>query len=278
MIVYRPRPPLDVVVERFWWNLRAEPSTVYEHHLPLGNAQFVVALHDEPLSWAADRSDVLHRWTAGIVHGPQSSYYVSGPKPRGFVVGVSFRPGAAGAVLGFPAGELTDRHVPLEELWGARGRWLHERLAATATPDAAFAVLEDTLAARLRSPLLMHPAVACALHASAADVPQQRVTQIQWETGYSAKHFIAIFRDTVGLTPKRYLRIQRFGSAVRQLAAGWTGTLAELAAAAGYADQSHLTREFREFAGVAPTAYRPAAATSAHHHVAGDLALRGSTR
>jgi AraC-like DNA-binding protein len=42
--------------------------------------------------------------------------------------------------------------------------------------------------------------------------------------------------------------------------------MADLAALAGYTDQSHLIREFKEFAGITPTQYRPRAPDSAHHH------------
>jgi len=108
----------------------------------------VFALHDEPIAWAADPGGKLHAWTAGIVHGPQSSYFVTGPKPCGSVVGVSFRPGAAGAILGVPASALTDRHVTIYELRGSRGRLLHERLATAATPETAYAILEEAVSAR----------------------------------------------------------------------------------------------------------------------------------
>ena len=276
-ISYRPRSPLGLVVERFWWQRRAEPSLRSEHILPTGKVQLVIALHDAPFSWSPDCRSEPAVWAGGIVHGPQSSYYLTGPKPRGATIGVAFRPGAAGAALGIPIGELTDRHVTLEELWGSRGRLLHERLAATTTPEAAFALLEAELIARLRLPLLIHPAVAQALHPGAGEIsdetsgklsPERTVAEIQSRSGYSAKHFIALFRAAVGLTPKNYLRIRRFGGVAQLLAAGrGADSLAELANAAGYADQSHMTREFRALAGVTPTAYRPAAATSAYHHV-----------
>jgi AraC-like DNA-binding protein len=187
-------------------------------------------------------------------------------------MGASLRAGAAGALLGVPVSELADRHIAIADLWGRRGRELHERLAETTTPQGAFEILEAALAARLRRPLLLHPAVAHALRAGS--VGALHVNEIQRETGYSAKHFIALFRAAVGLTPKQYLRIQRFGRVLQQLAAGPPVTLGDLAAAAGYSDQSHLTREFRELAGITPTQYRPAGARSEHHHVAADNAPR----
>ena len=279
MISYRPKAPLDVFVERIWWNDRARSSAHREHVLPSGKAQLVIALHDERLSWSTDLRGDSHAWTAGIVHGPQSSYYLTGPKPRGAVMGVSFRPGAAGpVVLGVPPSALTDGHVSLGDLWGSRGTVLRERLADAATPQAAFTILEEALTARLRRPPPVHPAVAHALRASLLEAPRPRVADIRRETGFSAKHFIALFRAAVGLTPKQYLRIRRFGTVLEHLAAERPGTLCDLAAAAGYADQSHLNREFRELAGIAPTEYRPPARTSEYHHIVAGRDLRAYPR
>jgi hypothetical protein len=68
-------------------------------------------LHDKPIScWKGSSQENSLIWTRGFLHGPQWSYFVSGPKPCGVVTGVSFRPGAAGSVLGLPLTELTDRH------------------------------------------------------------------------------------------------------------------------------------------------------------------------
>jgi hypothetical protein len=49
------------------------------------------------------------------------------------VAGIRFRPGVAGRFLGIAPRELTDRWAPLEDLWGRRGRGLHERLQEAAS-------------------------------------------------------------------------------------------------------------------------------------------------
>jgi len=243
--------------------------------LPSGRAQLVFALQEAPiLCWSSAGAEPIV-WSGGMVHGPQWSYYVAGPKPRGAAAGISFRPGAAGAVLGAPLSELADHHVPLDALWGARGPELHERLLTAAHPTAVFRLLEQSLGAGIQRPLLMHPAVAHALASCLPTCLPARVTDIRRAAGYSPRHFIALFRAAVGLTPKHYYRIQRFNDVVRRLAAGSGAPLADIALASGYSDQAHLTREFREFTGVTPTQYHPSGAWSPLHHRAQGRAAHG---
>ena len=76
----------------------------------------------------------------------------------------------------------------------------------------------------------------------------------------SERRLRALFADGVGLSPKHFARIDR----VRTVLAAASGVRwADVAAAAGYYDQSHMTSEFRHLMGVPPTAFaagrRPAA-------------------
>lgn len=271
MIRYRPAPPLDAAIDCIWLSHRREHYAHWEHLLPSGKAQLVIPLHDSPIQWAAPGSKIeWHSWTRGVIHGPQSRYYLAGAKPSGTVVGASFRAGMAAPILGSPLNELRDRHVSIEELWGYRGLELHERLSGIRAPMDVCRALEAELIAKICRPLLIHPAIAYALRPEGFGTGSARVDEIQRRTGYSPRHFIELFHSAVGLTPKHFYRVQRFSSALSRLAQGPSagGTkLAHVAFAAGYADQAHFSREFRELAGVAPSAYYPPAANSEHHHV-----------
>lgn len=234
--------------------------------LPSGCAQLVFALHDRPIAWRSGASTAAPVWwTGGVVHGPQWAYYLAGPKPPGIVAGVSFKPGAA-AILGVAAMALTDQHVSVEDLWGAHGRHVQERLREADSADAVFELLERELYARLERPILIHPAVAQALRAAGPGGSTRRVSEIQRESRYSARHFNALFKSAVGITPKHYCRLQRFTAALRCRAAVPAPDLAAIAAIAGYSDQSHMTREFREFAGISPAQYRPEGPDRIFHH------------
>jgi AraC-like DNA-binding protein len=265
MLRYQPASPLAQYVECFWWSERSEPQDYCEHILPSGRAQLVFALHDRPFFYKAGDSPEWSTWSRSIVRGPQRGHYIVGPKPCGTVMGVSLRAGCAGAVLGVAASELAGQHVCLETLWGQRGEELRQRLFAADTSHIAFRIMETYLTARIRAPFLMHPAIARAL--ASTRLPP-RMSTFQRAEGCSPRHFIALFSASVGITPKHYYRVQRFNEVARCIASSTASSLAELAALVGYSDQAHLTREFREFAGVPPTRYRGHSASPLHHPIA----------
>jgi AraC-like DNA-binding protein len=75
------------------------------------------------------------------------------------------------------------------------------------------------------------------------------------EVGWSRRHLGAQFRAEFGVTPRETLRIARFQRARQRLQQPGRPALATVAADTGYADQAHLTREWRRLAGSTPTAW-----------------------
>jgi AraC-like DNA-binding protein len=69
----------------------------------------------------------------------------------------------------------------------------------------------------------------------------------------SAYRLVRVFHGAVGLPPHKYLTQRRVAAAKRLLAAGTS--LADVAAATGFVDQSHLTRHFKRMVGIAPGRY-----------------------
>jgi AraC-like DNA-binding protein len=168
-------------------------------------------------------------------------------------VQVDLSPLAAGRLLGVPMRELANEVVDLDALLGRAAGELAERLWEASGWESRFALLDAALAARLAAAPPPPGGVAHAwrrLTASAGAVP---IAALAAQLGYSRRHLAARFHEHVGLGPKRLARILRFERVAAGLRAG--RELAELAYACGYADQPHLNRDFRAFAGVTPTAY-----------------------
>jgi AraC family transcriptional regulator len=70
-------------------------------------------------------------------------------------------------------------------------------------------------------------------------------------------HLARLFKQTLGVSPHQHVIQVRVNSA-RSLLAASTGrrSLAEIASAVGFADQSHLTRHFKRITGVTPRQFR----------------------
>ncbi|MDA9520205.1 hypothetical protein XI06_07530 [Bradyrhizobium sp. CCBAU 11434] len=74
-------------------------------------------------------------------------------------------------------------------------------------------------------------------------------------TGLTAKHFARAFKQSTGLPPHQYLILQRIEAAKRHLIDGKM-SLASIALACGFADQSHFAATFRRAVGASPGAWR----------------------
>jgi AraC family transcriptional regulator len=73
--------------------------------------------------------------------------------------------------------------------------------------------------------------------------------------GVSASYFSHQFRNSLGVAPHQYL-LQRRLERARTLLQDNRRSIAEIASATGFSDQSHLTRHFKRRFGVTPQGYR----------------------
>jgi len=164
-------------------------------------------------------------------------------------VGVRFHPGMAGAFLRTAPGELTDRILTAEALWGRRARDLAARLDDAPTSAHWIAILLETL----RPPAHASP-VQRALEALTASHGTADLDWAARQANLSPRHFRRRCLEEAGLAPKHLCRILRFRRACQLASAAARPEWAGIAADAGYFDQAHLIRDFREFAGATPMA------------------------
>ena len=159
-------------------------------------------------------------------------------------------------LLDRPTSALTNRIAPLDALDEPALAALPERLAHTPDRSQRRALVDATLAGLLdRSRTEPDPEVAHAWRRLTHARGRVAVSTLAAETGWSRRHLLTRFRDQVGLAPTTAGRVLRFREAARLLVAGDPVAIADVAAACGFADHSHLVREFRDLAGVTPTRY-----------------------
>jgi AraC-like DNA-binding protein len=165
-------------------------------------------------------------------------------------VQVRLSPVAAYAVLGISPAGLSHSVVTLEALWGPDVARVEEQLRAAPSWEERFGIVDTALARRHDAGRPVSPEIAFAWRRIVTSRGLIRVDQLAGEVGWSRKRLWSRFRSQVGLTPKRAAQLVRFDHAAHRLAAG--ASPARVAAESGYADQSHLHREVRDFAEMTP--------------------------
>ncbi len=216
------------------------PSTTLTFVLPVG----------EPLDvgWADRPATRARRWStvSGLHTGPARIHHDG--TQRGVQLGLTLA--GARALLGVPAAALAGEIVELAQLDGPGDpalRHLPEQLADR-TPEQAGRLVVRALVTALARHGAAGPRaeVGRALARLTAGVPVQRVAA---EVGYSRRHLGTLVRAESGLSPKEWQRVARLE---RSRALLGRRPLREVAASCGYADQAHLTRDWRDLAGLTP--------------------------
>jgi AraC-like DNA-binding protein len=243
------------------------PTSIYREFLPApALARHVLCVWCQVIGGGASvrRHLVLPDGCADVVWIGEAPALVAGPatgpvivplSPRTRIVGVRLRPGAAQNVLGVPASELANRDTPLDDIWGAAADAVSARVIAQPSLAARLSAAEGALARRLADAGPLDPAVAAATRWLARH-PEGRIEDLACFLEIGERRLRRRFAATIGYGPKTFQRVLRLQRAMRLAGGGARpgAGLAMIAAEAGYADQAHMSREFRELTGRSPAA------------------------
>ncbi len=168
---------------------------------------------------------------------------------------VKLAPHLASRVLGRPIADFTDGNVDLRELFGVRlVDALEDELAHAHDALQRFALAQRFIGERLAAAACAgDPLMDLALARIVRCGGRERVADLAACIGLGERQFARRFQAHVGLRPKALARIARLQAALRARRGG--AAWVDAALDAGYADQSHWGREFRQAAGAAPQAY-----------------------
>ncbi|MFJ9448007.1 helix-turn-helix domain-containing protein [Kitasatospora sp. NPDC101235] len=167
-------------------------------------------------------------------------------------VEVEFTPLGAYTCLGLPLHHLANRHMHPDEVlgtgWSAR---LTEQLIAVPDWEGRWAVIDNVLTRRMADASPPSPVVAEAWRRLRASHGQLSAKDLAVATGRGSRRLQVLFREQIGLPLQSVSRILRFQRALT-LPSETRRSLADLAALCGYYDQAHMTRDFRDLAGLTP--------------------------
>lgn len=165
------------------------------------------------------------------------------------LMGIRFRPGGLSQFTRIPLQHFNDLSLALE-LTGGGLKFPTDQFFEKHAPER-ISFLDNVLLEKRNSPGRT-PWVAC-LKKIIASKGTCRIGPLAREMGCSQRHLERKFLEHVGLGPKALCRVLRFREVKERLLQKEHQNLLELSWDLGYNDHSHLTRSFRNFAGIAPS-------------------------
>ncbi len=253
--IYVPQSPLSQFV-RFLWSSEGDNLTSSRVRLlPIGSMELVINLCSKTIPLFDRNSRELCGSTSGNrLCGIHSQSFIIDNNSQICVMGVRFKPGGSVPFFQFPASELHNQVMSLDELWDYRAGELQENLLKAPKNETRFLLLERFLLNMIVKPPEQNPVVDLALREFQKS-PTLTVNDVTNQIGISNRHFGQLFSDTVGLTPKLFCRIQRLRRVLHLLATKKNVDWADIAFTCDYFDQAHFIHDFRAFTGCTPTDY-----------------------
>lgn len=160
-----------------------------------------------------------------------------------------FYPHTVGMFIDTPPDAFYNREISGDDIDNAGLREVAARILGGADDAGAVAVLERWLVSKI-NPTLNLRRIGASL-GRLMGCPSLSVTLLADAACLSSRQYERIFRTHVGMNPKEYARVVRFQRALRMMQCG-SRDYVGMAADCGYADQSHMIRDFRALSGHTP--------------------------
>lgn len=250
---HRIHPALRGLVTRIeGYAARFAPDAVH-HGVPSPSATVIISF-DEPLDvgWQHDEASRCQHWLlASGMHTAPALIRTHGHQHG---IQLDLTPAGCRALLGVPIGPIAHGFADHADVPLGVPDDLHARLSHASWPDR-FRLLDHHLLRTARWARAGVPDdLAYAWHLLQQSRGGIKVADLAGTIGWSRRHLVNRFTAEFGLPPRDLGRLHRFGLAQAYAREG--GRWADVAARAGYADQAHLSREFKTLAGQTPTEWR----------------------
>ncbi|MGC1873003.1 MAG: helix-turn-helix domain-containing protein [Acidobacteriaceae bacterium] len=251
-----PAFPLSQFVACFWYWEGVPQTPAKERLMPTGEPCIIVNLRDGPLRlYACDDFNRSQTYGSALLSGAATGPIVIDNQQQDRVFGIQFRSAGAFPFFRIPADETANTVVPLDDLWRSGASELRERLLTATSVESMIQVAESMLIAQAARSLQLHQAVNFALERFCSAPHTETMAAVSDRLGLSQRHFIAVFREQVGLTPKAFCKVRRFQYVLHSIHGASHIDWAQVALDSGYYDQAHFIHDFRRFSGLTPCQY-----------------------
>ena len=250
-----PSPKLSPYIKRYWAieNVLDEGETCIQRIIPTGLPELLLYFTPRPKIL----TDNKYQSDNAALYGHHNDFFDIEFSGSLSVFSIVFQPQGLMQFFDFPLSEIYNRNVSLKDINGQAGRDLEEKMNYATTFQQRVDIAENYLFGLLKTNFddfdfrrINH--IAELIKQTHGKVS---VNQMASEACLSRKQFERIFAEHIGISPKQYLKIIRFQSAIFQKQQNNSLNMTELSYESGYFDQSHFINDFKSMSGLTPKQY-----------------------
>jgi AraC-like DNA-binding protein len=220
-----------------------------------GNTGMVLTFRGNLISNTRDASTL--NYPNSFLYGQISTFRDLYLAEKTSIIIVVFQPYGFNHLLGISANEIREGIIATEDIFGSKDSLLYEKLSEASYLESKIQILnaffiEQAATKFLSNQNLIHPTLNYILKNKGAIT----VNHLVKYTGYSERHIERIFNECIGLNPKKFgniVKLHYFLNLLKYKSS--QKNITDLCYEAGYADQSHLIKEFKKYTGITPTQY-----------------------
>lgn len=234
-----------------------QPSDlIWQHsHMPTTQQALVFNFFERPVTTVHTGGQSLSR---GYVVGQLTKACTKTIQGTLHVLAINFKPQAFNSIFKIPMDKLVEKVTDLESLIGVEGKYITEQIFTATGIEERITILNKFLHSQIKKSFIRPPnAIDHALqlvHKFAGNISIRDLAKQSYTTERTLRRS---FEERVGLNPKLFSKIMRFGKVVSLIEKGVIRTWRDVPFDYGYVDQSHFIKDFKFFAGKTPKEYYP---------------------
>jgi AraC-like DNA-binding protein len=250
---YIPSPPLQCVIKNIvLWHCK------FDKNLPLPVNPYPPQPYNSLFFYPYDKvtaysylNNIKSVIPASNIVGPQLTRVDVQMNYNVLVIMINFMPCALFKLLKIPMYELIDQPLNGSDLLGTELSSLNERLSASNNYDEMIMLIQRYLLKKVNSLKKTLP-IDRVLQSLSTNINTVGIDQLANLSCVSTRQLERQFNERIGMSPKLYFRLDRFSKAwnLREWYPNVSWSI--ISHQCGYADQTHMIRDFKQFTGVTP--------------------------
>lgn len=251
---YEPSPLLSPYVDTYWYQSFHNADGIQapvQRCLPLGMMEIIIHFGDKCFIDFEDKWEQLpDAYFVGIYKDPVR--WVPGGESS--LLGIRLKPESLLKMFKIPAAKLFNNYVDIESMVGTRMNAFAEKVHEAKHVGEMIRIAENFLLNQLKDIEEERNYLYEATEIIRRHKGNISISKLTQDLYISERQLQRSFKDVFGTSPKTYLRIIRFRNAYEYVQRAENEiSWADVSYNFGYADQAHLIRDFKEFAGEVPT-------------------------